>query len=146
MKTKNLKHKFLFLFIVLGLTLSFNACSSDDDGPQTFLEKYDGTIWTFSGEDIYIRIIDNESIILEEWYLDNDCYEHDTLNYEVLEIIENSTDKLVIKITDDGETETFTFTIEGEVLTVVITEVDGFETVTLIKTSVNVDEFEICIN
>lgn len=146
MKTKNLKHKFLFLFIVLGLTLSFNACSSDDDEPQTFLEKYDGTIWTFSGEDIYIRIIDNESIILEEWYLDNDCYEHDTLNYEVLEIIENSTDKLVIKITDDGETETFTFTIEGEVLTVVITEVDGFETVSLIKTSVNVDEFEICIN
>ncbi|MEN8125772.1 MAG: hypothetical protein ABFR32_11655 [Bacteroidota bacterium] len=146
MKTKNLKHKFLFLFIVLGLTLSFNACSSDDDEPQTFLEKYDGTIWTFSGEDIYIRIIDNESIILEEWYLDNDCYEHDTLNYEVLEIIENSTDKLIIKITDDGETETFTFTIEGEVLTVVITEVDGFETVSLIKTSVNVDEFEICIN
>ena len=143
MKTKILKQKFLYFFILLSLTVSFNGCS-DDDEPQTFLEKYDGTKWTFNGEGMYIRIIDNTNIILEEWYLDGDCYEYDTFNDGIIEIIENSTNKLVIQVTDDGEIETLTFTIEGDVLTVVITDVDGFETVSLIKTSVNVDEFEIC--
>jgi len=144
MKTKILKHRFLYLFILLGLTISFNGCSDDDDEPQTFLEKYDGTKWVFNGEDIYIRIVDNTSIILEEWYFDGDCYEYDTFNYGSLEIIENSKNKLVIQITDDGEIETLSFTVEGDVLTVVVTDDDGFETISLLKTTVNVDEFEIC--
>ena len=42
-----LKTKFLYVFFLLSLAVSFNGCSSDDDDitSQTFLEKYDGTKW-----------------------------------------------------------------------------------------------------
>ncbi len=146
MKTKFLKHRFLYLFILLSLTVSFHGCSDEDDEPQTFLETYDGTKWTFPGGDIYIRFIDDTSILLEEWYLNGDCYEYDTMDYEFIEFVENSTDTLIIKITDDGESETLTFTVQGEILKVVISYDGEDDTVYFEKSTINVDEFEICTN
>ena len=66
MKTKFLKHGFFYFFILLGLIVSFNGCSDDDDiTSQIFLEKLDGTKWVYTElvDDnefsIYIRINNN---------------------------------------------------------------------------------------
>ena len=142
MKTTILKHRFLYIFILLSLTISFNSCS-DDDEPQTFLEKYDGTKWfSDDDDDLYIRIIDNTSVIFEQWFLGHDCYYYYTLgDNDSVEIIENSKDKLVLRLTYD---ETVTVTVEGDIMKFIVTEVDGFHTIFFTKTLMNVDDLQIC--
>ena len=143
MKTKILKHYLLLFTILLGLIVSFNGCSDDDDEPQTFLEKYDGTIWSLCGKDIYIRFNDNMNKFIEEWDGDVDCYYYSNWDTEFIEFIKNSKDRLVIKITEEGESETITFTVQGDVLKGVVN--DNLDELSYFnKTSVNVDGFEIC--
>ena len=147
MRTKFIIHRLLYLFIILGLTLSFNNCTSDDDEDiltQTWLEKYDGTKWE-DGDGLYWRIIDNTNTILESWYHDGPCYWHSIPEgNENFEIIENSTNKLVIHVIEDGNTETVTLRINGDTLTVLFEENGESETIYLDKTSVNVDDFTLC--
>jgi len=157
MKTQILKHKFIYFFMLLSLVVSFNACSDDDDKPETFLEKYDGTKWTPTAFEntLYLQFINDNNILFELWAIDfednnSTCYTHynfsDELdNGETIKIIENSTNKLVVQIISDGETETDTFTVEDDILTVVIeSSDDGNETLKLKKTSVNIDGLTIC--
>ncbi len=150
METKILKHRFLYFFILLSLTVFYNSCSSDDDDDSslTFLEKYDGTKWVNTDEfTIYIRLNNNTNKLVEQWVLFGECYFY---NYDFesdnLEIIENSDNSLIFKYTDEGETETVTVTVQGEILKVVIQEGDEEEIIYFDKTSVNVDDFEICID
>ena len=106
MKTKILKHNLIFFSIILSLIVSFNGCSDDEDDiiQQTWLEKYDGTKWE-DGDGLYWRIIDNTNTILESWYHDGPCYWYSIPNGNVnLEIIENSTSKLVLHVIEDGNT------------------------------------------
>jgi len=159
MKTQILKHKFIYFFMLLGLAVSFNACS-DDDEPETFLEKYDGTVWATdnidSDNDSFLRIVNNLKTLSESWRFDesDDCYEYSFLGVLNPTIIENSTDKLVVEINDAiiiGDTSisfTYTFVVEGETLTSTIAFDGTTETITEIynKTSVNVDNFDVCEN
>ena len=148
MKTTILKHKFLCIFIFISLAISFNGCSDDDDDitSQTFLEKYDGTKWVNDDElTIYIRLNNNTNKLIESWFLFGDCYFYDyDFESQGVEIVENSKDKLIIKYTDDGDTITVTVTMQGEILRVVIKEGNEEEILLFDKTSVNVDDFEIC--
>ena len=149
MKTIILKHSFLYLFIILGLSISFNSCSSDDDDeptPQTFLEKYDGTKWVNTDEfTFYIRLNDNPNKLIESWILFDDCYFYDVdFESEGVEIIENLKDELVIKYTDDGEIITVTLTMQGETLKVVVKEENEEDIIYFDKTSENVDGLLIC--
>ncbi len=148
MKTTILKHKLFYFFILLSLAIYFNGCSTDDDDitSQTFLEKYDGTKWVNTDEfTIYIRLNDNINKLVETWFLFGDCYFYDyDFESEGVEIVENSENKLIIKYTDDGDIETVTVTIQGETLKVVIKEGNEEEIIYFDKTSVNVDDLEIC--
>lgn len=154
MKIKFLKHGFFYFFILLGLIVSFNGCSDDDDiTSQTFLEKLDGTKWVYTEliDDnefsIYIRINNNTNKLIEQWYFvfEDDCYYYgyDSVSGN-MEIIENSNDKLILKYTDEGDTEIVTVTKQGETLKVVIQEGGEEEIIYFDKTSVNVDGLFIC--
>ena len=150
MKTTILKHKLLYIFILLSLAISFNGCSSDDDDitSQTFLEKYDGTKWVYTDEfTIYIRINNNTNKFIEQWFyvFEAECfyYDFDSVS-ENTEIIENLKDKIIFEYTDEGVTETVTVTMQDETLKVVIKEGNEEEILYFDKTSVNVDDFEIC--
>lgn len=152
MKTTILKNKLLYIFILLSLAISFNSCSDDDDDvtTQTFLEKYDGTKWVYTGEyTVYIRINNNTNKFVEQWFFvfEAECYYYD-FDYvsENTEIIENLKDKIIFKYTDEGVTETVTVTVQGDVLKVIVQYDGETETILFDKTSVNVDAFEICID
>ncbi len=147
MKTLIFKRKFLYFFIILGLTVTFNSCSDDDDDNfQTFLEKYDGTKWVNTDEfTFYIRLNDNTNKLIESWILFDDCYFYDAdFESESVELIENSKDKLIIKYTDDGDITTVTITMQVETLRAVVKEGNEEDIIYFDKTSVNVDAFEIC--
>jgi len=151
MKTTFLKHKFLYFFILLGLTVSFNGCSSDED-TITFLEKYEGTKWSYNGKNInnidfssYYRLNNTIDKFMEYWYTDEniDCHQY---SYTIFKIIENSGDKLVVSTTlEDNESLTQTLTIQGEILKIVF-EKKGSENDIFYfnKTSMNFDELKIC--
>jgi len=146
MKTKILKRNLLFISIILSLVVSFNGCSDDDDDiiQQTWLEKYDGTKWE-DGDGLYWRIIDNTNIILESWYHDGPCYYHSISDGNVnFEIIENSTNKLVFRVVEDDNTQTITFRVNGDTLTVLLEYNGRSETISFKKTAVNVDDFTLC--
>ena len=146
MKTKILKHNLLFFSIILSLIVSFNGCSDDEDDiiQQTWLEKYDGTRWE-DGDGLYWRIIDNTNTILESWYHDGPCYWHSIPEgNENFEIIENSTNKLVFRVVEDDNTQTITFRVNGDTLTVLLEYNGRSETISFKKTAVNVDDFTLC--
>lgn len=148
MKTTIFKHKFLYFFIILGLTISFNGCSDDDDDDfQTFLEKYDGTKWVYTEDEFtfYVRLNDNPNKLIESWILIDDCYFYSVdFESESVELVENSKDKLIIKYTDDGEIITVTLTTQGETIRVVVKDGNEEDIMIFDKTSVNVDDLEIC--
>jgi len=146
MNAKYIKHRFFYLFVLIGLILSFTNCTSDDDGDipsKTWLEIYDGTKWE-DGNDLYWRIIDDTNTILESWYQDGPCYIHRGIDDRfTIKIIENSANKLVFQVIANN-TETMTFRVNGDTLTVLFEYNDKSETITFKKTTVDVDDFTIC--
>jgi len=146
MKTKILKHNLLFFSIILSLIVSFNGCSDDEDDiiQQTWLEKYDGTKWE-DGDGLYWRIIDNTNTIIESWYHDGPCYAYYISDGNVIfEIIENSTNKLVFHVIEDGNTQTVTLRVNGDTLTVLFEYNDKSDSISFKKTTVDVDDFTLC--
>ena len=154
MKTINFKNNFFYLFVLLGLIISLNSCSSDDETTKTFLEKYDGTSWLVpvSEETIYIRINDDLINFIEEWeyHESNDCYEYedDFFDEGTFEVVENSENKLIIEYNYEGDTETLTLTPQGAALKVIVDySFDGEtwqEIIFLTKSPINVDDLVIC--
>ena len=158
MKTTILKHRFLYVFILLGLTLSFNGCSDDDDEPetQTFLEKYDGTKWTYrqsDGDVILLRFNNNTFNTIPYWIKegDDDCYWYNGFedsDFGPWNNMENLEDRLIIKYLSNDFSETFTFTIQGERIKFVdywIEEgVSNEEIYFLDKTTLDLDNLNIC--
>ncbi len=148
MKTTIFKHKLLYFFIILGFAVIFNSCSDDDDDDfQTFLEKYDGTKWVYTEDEFtfYVRLNDNPNKFIESWILIDDCYFYSVdFESEGVELVENSKDKLIIKYTDEGEIITVTLTPQGETIRVVVKEGNDEDLYLFVKTSVNVDDLEIC--
>lgn len=147
MKTTILKHKILYIFVLISLAISFNGCTDDNDVPiQTLLEKYDGTKWVNTDEiSFYLRLNDNTNKLVETWILFGDCYFYSyDLESDSVEIIENSNSKLIIRYTDDGDITTITITIQEDVLKVFVQDDGETETILFDKTSVNVDAFDIC--
>jgi len=146
MKTLIFKHKLLYFFIILGLTITYNGCSDDDDDFQTFLEKFDGTKWVHTDEfTFYVRLNDNLNKLIESWILFDDCYFYDVdFESEDVELVENSKDKLIVKYIDDEGSTTLTFTMQGETLKAVVKEGNEEDIIYFDKTSVNVDDLEIC--
>ena len=137
----------LYLFVLIGLVVSFSNCTSDDDADiqsKTWLEIYDGTKWE-DGDGLYWRIIDNTNTILESWYHDGPCYWYSIPNGNVnLEIIENSTSKLVLHVIEDGNTETVILRVNGDTLTVLFEYNGESDTLSFKKTTVDVDDFTLC--
>ena len=149
MKTKSLKHYLLLFSILLSLIVSFNGCSDDDEPTsQTFLEKYDGTKWINMDEHTrYIKFNNKTENLVEQWILFGDCYYYNSdYESENLNIIENSIDNLIVKYTDLNfqVTKIITFTIQKETLKIVLQENDDKDIMYFDKTSVNVDDFEVC--
>ena len=168
MKTKQIKHVFFALIMLLVLIVSFNGCSDDDDdttvNSKTFIELYTGTTWALNVDGgvpdeaevpSYFRLISDNSKVLEGWYKisnEADCYYYlEGINVDrgAMTLEENSENKLIIKIVYTDETETYTCTVQGDTFKIVMVYDEvGWpaETFTLYfdKTSVNVDELVLC--
>ena len=88
------------------------------------MELYEGKIWLRDHglDTTYIRFINNESKLLEKWTIhfdEPDCYSFtdDVYGNEILQIIENTVDKLIFKVTyHDAASKTITITMQGEIL------------------------------
>ena len=167
MKKKQFKHAY-FMFVILSvLMVSFNGCNNDDDNADitAFLESYVGTTWKLDDAggvpaeaDVptYARFVNNENKIFESWYQiasEPVCYDYyDGINIEdgVLRLVENSGNKLIIEISyANSETETFTFTIEGDILKINYVyeetgEPNEVNTLFFNKTTDNVDDLTVC--
>ena len=152
MKTNKSIQGFFYFFTLLSLTISLNSCSSDDGNTSnTFLEIYDGTKWILSDDEtLYVRLNSDLNKLIEEWEFDesHNCYKYDD-SFEdwPYEIIENSKDKFVIKYSNEGNSKTLTLTVQGEVLKAVVNhsgEENGIDTYYFDRTSINVDDLEIC--
>lgn len=149
----NLKAIALFIF----MALSFIACSDDDDGGSSFLEKNGGTVWKFEepvlGGAIYAQINNSESNPFEAWQslFEDTCFVYiNFANEGDVEVVENSENKLVLRV-DESSTEYFllTLTVSGDTLTVKTEEFeDGSEVdediIILEETSDNPDDLEEC--
>ncbi len=167
MKKKQFKHTYFMFLILSVLMVSFNGCSNDDDNTDltAFLESYAGSIWKLDDSGVvpaeadvptYARFVNNESKIFESWYeilSEPVCYDYsDGINIEdgVLRLVENSGNKLIIEISyGTTETETFTFTIEGDILKINYVyeetgEPNEANTLFFNKTTDNVDDLTIC--
>lgn len=150
---ENLKHKFLYIFIILGFTFYLNSCSDDDNEPKTFLEIYDGTKWvdTGDGAKLYLRFKNNLGNFLELWIQDENCYIYGNIfndSEDVIEIIENTENKFLYKISADDFEGKALITIDGNILkyTASISSNNETDTFTTFynKTTINIDEFQIC--
>lgn len=162
MKITIRKHRFLYLFILLGLTISMNSCNDDDDDgmesiDQTFLEKYYKTQWfqeTEGNQTQYLTFESKSEIFIKSWSRDDrnfeECFEVEIIDFDNPEIIDISSDKLVFQTTwNDGEdtyTELFTLTISGDVLKVVYFDDETNETGTVFyeKSSENLENLPFC--
>ena len=155
MKTTILKHRFLYLFILLGLTISFNSCS-DDDELKSFLEKYYETLWKSTDRSDYteyIKFIGKTKFELGIWVrhdeYNEDCFYHSYENDDYT-IIENSSNKLVLESTwdDGGDLYKYiiTITVSGDIMKVVMFDENENESETYFyeKSSTNVDDLPIC--
>ena len=161
------------MFLILSvLMVLFIGCNKDDDNDDvaditTFLELYVGTTWKLDDAGgvpadaevpAYARFVSNENKIFEGWYQipsEPDCYYYyyyDGINIEndVLKIVENSDDKLIVELSyGTTETETFTFTIQGDILKVNYVyeetgEPDEVDSLSFNKTTDNVDDLTLC--
>ena len=118
--------KNLFKYLIIAtLLISFNSCSTDDDGNDgnttlTFLEKHEGSVWFFLNNDdyydYYMRLINNLDTPIEAWdiYNDDDCYDYERVSFTDIgyDITENSENKFeLIMFNPDDETNFFTVTL-----------------------------------
>ena len=144
----------LYITLILAVFTFFLSCSDRGDDFQTFLEKYDGTEWLLSKNNmditVYIRLNNYSNKLIEQWSYNGefDCY---TYNPNIFipgnfEIKENSMNKLVVQCDEVlGPFESMAFSIQGAALKVdiIISEWEE-ETVYFNKSSMNVDYLEIC--
>ncbi|MFH6767530.1 hypothetical protein V8G56_02185 [Gaetbulibacter aquiaggeris] len=131
--------KKLIYILVLSLFI-FNCSKSDDD--VTFLEKYDGTVWSSFDGYLYLRFVNNLNNPIESIYESNEgCYIYNSDLGSSITITINSNDTFECTIDDDK----LTFTVSGNSLKM---EMDGDylldEPVYLTKSSVDVDSFNRC--
>ncbi len=163
MKTKQFTHGFFMLLILSVIMVSFNSCDKDDDNDDgiTFLESYEGTKWALEDDGgipedhnvpDYFRVVNDSNKIIEGWYLGPECY-YFIEGFAVVgdqKITENSENKLVVKITYSADdTDTFTCTIQGDILKVVNVYKDAgwpdeVYNIFYNKTTVDVDSLPIC--
>lgn len=157
-----MKNLFNFLMITILIT-SFSSCSSDDDGgniviPQTYLEKYEGTVWVYTDDWLteYIRIINNETTPFEIWDdFSGNCFNYYLIDFSELsglvEVTANLEDvfELTITIAEMDIIEITTFRIDGDILILESNYYEGNElTETYIETyerqNIDVDGLTIC--
>ena len=148
---KLFRKQFIYLFLLLGLAVSFNSCDDDDDDVNSFLEMYANSTWQDSEGELFLRIVNNPAILVEGWEYYEECYEYWTIGEDgTLEILENSENKLIVEITynEDGFEISFTFTltVNGNNLTIVFEsdDIEDSETILLISSDADVDDFEEC--
>ena len=160
MKIKILKNRFLYLLILLGLTLTFNGCSNDDNGEpkiQTFLEKYDGTKWitnTDYGELIYKfnYDINNPYDVWVQEEIGSDChiFRNTKESWGVeFEITKNSDNEFTIQSSSNNYTDKFIFSIQGETLNMIYRFIEQGEgeiiwNLNFDKTSRNLNDIPVC--
>lgn len=157
-----MKNLFKVLMIAV-LIISFNSCSTDDEDniviPQTFLEKYDGTVWLYTSDWVteYLRIINNETTPFELYHYTNDCYIYylfdlNDLPSNQVEVTAHSEDVFELTITYPEMVDTstiITVRVDGDIL---IMEANYYEGDELTETSydnyerqnVDVDGFILC--
>lgn len=152
MKTKTIffKQRFLYLFLLLGLAISFNSCDDDDD-VNSFLEMYANSTWQDSEGELFLRIVNDPSILVESWEYYEECYDYGHIGEEgTVEIIENSENRLIAKVTYNEEGFEFSFTItltaNNNNLTIVFEsdDIEDSETILLISSDADVDALEEC--
>ena len=138
-----MKTTLIYFFILIGIIVSFNSCCSDDEPTtvQTFLEKYDGTIWFSTDVDSYIKLNNSTTKVIEIWDDEGSCYEYSLFP---VNIIENLNDRLILTYEELEFSGTLTLTIEDDYLKIVDQYDSGNESFYFVKTNVNVDSFEIC--
>ena len=167
MKTTFTKLGALTVLMTLIFTTLFIGCKSDNDTPNdstlcdTFLECNNAISWKYIGlEDnveiarIYFKLNNNKSNPVESWltFSTMDCYEVIHISEHQFQIIENTKDRFIIKITwqddywEQDEFETWTFTKQGESLKLV--QKYFVEEIILIssKTSDNIADLQICVD
>ena len=155
---KHLVSRFFILFICIGLVISYNSCASDQKDKdliaiQTFLEKYDGTIWTVIEKDmrIFIRLNDDKDKDVEMWVSEmglaelmahKECFYYSKEKFNKEEDIEDFGSKLVFT---DLDNETWTFSMDGKRLKLESKTLNNVrEPVYFSKTIENLGKLDIC--
>lgn len=145
------------IHFILAITFSFTmvtSCSKDEDSntivEESFLEKYEGTVWhiainEFNSE--YIKFHNNESVPFERWLLiyGQGCYEH--INYNISDfdatITENSEEYLEVTF---GSDHVWIIAIEEDVLYWIDVSQEGVTDYIFEKQSLGIiDDLEICL-
>ena len=124
--------KFGLFYVILISLVIFSSCSSNNDDniiSQTFLEKNDGTVWQWIGDEIeYVRIKNNEAIPAEIWdyypNVDEGCYEHYLFDLNEFSSIPDVTVNVTkhsegiyeVTITMEDFVEIVSLQIEGDIL------------------------------
>lgn len=143
----------LHIILILLTSISLISCSNDDDTSDTFLKRFDNTEWDFFGDgEEYIKFQNDLRNPIVEWENGGNCYTYfNWSTLKVLELIENSSDTLIVKWGAPGDIAygTYTFSIEGESIKVSRTGYAdgnyGSGSVILVKISNNViDGLTIC--
>ena len=167
---KTFLKKSIYLFILLGLTVSLNGCSDDDEVETKtiyFLEKYDQTKWFTLTEgfpednDLYMQLNNTILTSLEGWSTSDGvgtCYEYSATpivfdlelgGKDVFKITENSEDKLSFEIIfEEGDSQTLTLSVTNNVLLYELSFTEDGSTINinflLNPTEVDFTEFDIC--
>jgi len=156
-----------FYCMLLFFSVLLSGCSKDEDAVKdivlcnTFLECNDATKWDkvfledgIENAQIYLKFNNSLSNPFEKWsnFTPNNCHYYLQISDHQIDIIENSKDKLIVKIIwreDDwqqDEFEIWTFTKQGESLKLVTQYFQEVITIELNKTTDNLNDLEICAN
>lgn len=158
--------KFRLFYVILISLVIFSSCSSNDDDKiiisQTFLEKNDGTVWQWIGDEIeYVRLKNNEAIPAEIWdyypNVDEGCYEHYLFDLNefssipdvTVNVTGHSEDIYEVTIAMTDYVEIVSLQIDGDVLSIEMKEYEyGELKYTYIETyerqNIDVDNLIIC--
>ena len=150
MKHNKLNYRILHFFILLIIPFLINSCGSDDNGgdePKTFLEKYDGSVWT-NQTGFNISFINNlyEPVKMWEYVTPPNCYEIEVFDEDDSNflIIENSENKLVFEVGD----WTYTYSLSGDSIIWLSEGIElgqiVYETMSLSTSSLNINNLTIC--
>ncbi|GEM_PF-5659493 len=138
-------------FIILCIVLF--GCDSSDTNFQTFLKKYNGTVWLADDSPYYWRFRNNEISPIEQWSKGvPDCYDYGMFNLPELnlKVDENSNNRLVLRAIQEpeGSSYTITYIIDGnsmemERVNETLDEVD-IDTFTFTQAFDELDTFTLC--